>query len=95
MWNKNDPANNIWRTRDVTEMAAALKTAPIYIDEVKGNFNQFVKVSNAFSGKLSILKICSSAIHLTYCLFSIFLSHLYQNLLPGESIIRRFDRSIW
>ena len=39
MWNKNDPANNIWRTRDVTEMAGALNTAPIFIDEVKSNRN--------------------------------------------------------
>jgi cytochrome oxidase assembly protein ShyY1 len=44
MWNKNDPENNIWRTRDVAEMAAAIKTAPIFIDEVKSNFYNFVKV---------------------------------------------------
>ncbi len=41
MWNKNDPANNVWRTRDVTEMAEALKTAPIFIDELKSNFHLF------------------------------------------------------
>ncbi|UJR31525.1 hypothetical protein I4U23_019014 [Adineta vaga] len=35
MWNKNEPSKNIWRTRDVAEMAAAMKTAPIFIDEVK------------------------------------------------------------
>ncbi|CAF1070531.1 unnamed protein product [Adineta steineri] len=35
MWNKNEPSRNIWRTRDVAEMAAAMKTAPIFIDEVK------------------------------------------------------------
>ena len=34
-WNKNEPEKNIWRTRDVPEMAAALHTAPIFIDEVK------------------------------------------------------------
>ena len=44
MWNKNDPSNNIWRTRDVAEMAAAIKTAPIFIDEIKSNFYNFVKV---------------------------------------------------
>ncbi len=44
MWNKNEPSKNIWRTRDVAEMAAALKTAPIFIDEVKSNFHNFVEV---------------------------------------------------
>ena len=44
MWNKNDPSNNIWRTRDVAEMAAAIKTAPIFIDEVKSNGNDFTNV---------------------------------------------------
>ena len=44
MWNKNDPANNTWRTRDVTEMSAALNTAPIFIDEVKSNCNDYLRV---------------------------------------------------
>ncbi|CAF1580733.1 unnamed protein product [Rotaria sp. Silwood1] len=35
MWNKNEPLKNIWRVRDVAEMAAAIQTAPIFIDEVK------------------------------------------------------------
>ena len=34
-WSKNEPEKNIWRTRDVPEMAAALNTAPIFLDEVK------------------------------------------------------------
>lgn len=44
MWNKNDPANNIWRTRDVTEMSAAVNTAPIFIDQVKSNCNDDLNV---------------------------------------------------
>ena len=44
MWNKNEPSKNIWRTRDVAEMAAALKTAPIFIDEIKSNFYIFADV---------------------------------------------------
>jgi cytochrome oxidase assembly protein ShyY1 len=44
MWNKNDPSKNIWRTRDVAEMATAIKTAPIFIDEVKSNDNTFTSV---------------------------------------------------
>ncbi|CAF1216823.1 unnamed protein product [Adineta ricciae] len=35
MWNKNEPSKNIWRTRDVAEMSAAMRTAPIFIDEMK------------------------------------------------------------
>ncbi|CAF3813725.1 unnamed protein product [Rotaria magnacalcarata] len=35
VWSKNEPENNVWRTRDVAEMAAAIKTAPIFIDEIK------------------------------------------------------------
>lgn len=37
MWTKNDPANNIWRTRDIEEMSAAMKTAPIFLDEIKSS----------------------------------------------------------
>ncbi|CAF4282003.1 unnamed protein product, partial [Rotaria sp. Silwood2] len=35
MWNKNEPSRNIWRVRDVAEMAATVQTAPIFIDEIK------------------------------------------------------------
>jgi len=49
MWNKNEPENNIWRTRDVAEIAAAMKTAPIFIDEIKSNFHNFVKVLFCFN----------------------------------------------
>lgn len=42
MWNKNDPSNNIWRTRDVAEIAAAIKTAPIFIDEIKSNSHKIL-----------------------------------------------------
>ena len=38
MWNKNEPSKNIWRTRDVAEMAAAMRTAPIFIDEAKSKY---------------------------------------------------------
>jgi uncharacterized membrane protein len=48
MWNKNEPSRNIWRTRDVAEMAAAIKTAPIFIDEVKSNFYNFAELLVSF-----------------------------------------------
>ena len=48
MWNQNEPSKNIWRTRDVAEMAAAIKTAPIFIDEVKSNFYSFVESLRLF-----------------------------------------------
>lgn len=38
MWSKNEPDINIWRVRDVAQMAAALNTAPVFIDEAKSNF---------------------------------------------------------
>lgn len=47
VWNKNDPANNIWRTRDVTEMSTVLNTAPIFIDEVKSNSNDSLSFFSA------------------------------------------------
>jgi hypothetical protein len=55
MWNKNEPSRNIWRTRDVAEMAAAIKTAPIFIDEVKSNLYKFLKILLYFKSVQSIL----------------------------------------
>ena len=55
MWNKNEPGKNIWRTRDVAEMAAAMRTAPIFIDEVKSehshaNPSELLTVKHLLSG---------------------------------------------
>jgi hypothetical protein len=67
MWNKNDPRNNIWRTRDVAEMAAAMKTAPIFIDEVKSNGNNFRSVffCHKFIEFILIIEIVKKKNHIT------------------------------
>jgi len=37
VWMKNNPSKNLWRKRDVDEMARYLETAPIFIDAVKSS----------------------------------------------------------
>jgi len=78
MWNKNEPSSNIWRTRDVAEMAAALKTAPIFIDEIKSNFHNFMKVLLCFKfiGFILIIEILEKVLILGI----VFLLHLFYRL---------------
>jgi hypothetical protein len=66
MWNKNEPSRNIWRTRDVAEMAAAIKTAPIFIDEVKSNFYNFAELLVSFK-LIEIVLIIKVHIHHFRC----------------------------
>jgi len=80
MWTKNEPSNNIWRTRDVTEMADALKTAPIFIDEIKSNFNNFAKVLFCFKfiEFILITEILGKIIHFrSFCFYYVFPHRLY------------------
>jgi hypothetical protein len=80
MWNKNEPSNNIWRTRDVAEIAAAIKTAPIFIDEIKSNgnnfrsvffFHKFILLFNQYFG-LSIY--IEEGYFMAFCFFSAYIA---------------------